>query len=92
MVARHGLHAKREHCHNEVEVKTKGEMRMSLSSEEKALLVALENRLGSYGAVAAGIITAASGGLKPLEAAVVTAVGGVWRAVVAYVESVKKAA
>ena len=92
MVARHGLHAHHKRWHNEVEVKSKEKMRMSLSSEEKALLIALENRLGSYGAVGAGIITAVTGGLKPLEAAVLTAVGGVWRAVVAYAEAVKKAA
>ncbi len=65
---------------------------MSLSSEEKSVLVALENRVGSYGAVAAGIITAVQGGLKPLEAAILTAGGLVWRAAVAYAESIKKAA
>ena len=65
---------------------------MSLSSVEKALLTAIENRLGSYGTIVAGITTATTGGLKPLEAAVLTGVGGVWRAVLVYADAVKKAA
>lgn len=65
---------------------------MSLSSEEKVLLKAIENRFGAYGVVVAGIVTAVSGGLKPLEAAVLTAGGLVWRAVLAYVDGAKKAA
>ena len=65
---------------------------MSISTEEKKLLLAVENRLGSYGAIAAGVVTALHSGLPVAVSAVLVAVGGAWRAVVAYIDSVEKAA
>jgi len=63
-----------------------------MSASLKAFLTAVEGRAGAYAAAAAGIVTAVTHDLAPVESAVLTAGGIIYAAVAHYVSRIKQAA